>query len=154
MYTINSQASIATLLAAYNEVAPKSRKSFKSKDEAIAKLTDLGLDVVANTTLADQVLTEAPRATPGPKTDLTMATINTTAAANPARPRTARHARFAILSTLNGKTVADYYKACREAGIPCSKNNPILAMQKGFITLTLSDGTEVTCHSDHEFNVA
>jgi len=53
----------------------------------------------------------------------------------PARLGTDRYERFKILKTLNGKTIRDYYKACREAGIPCQKNNPILAHQKGFIVL-------------------
>jgi len=54
----------------------------------------------------------------------------------PARSGTKRYRRFQILRTLNGKTVHDYYRACKEAGIPCQSNNPKIAHQKGFIVLS------------------
>lgn len=145
MYTVNTQASIATMLAAYNEVAPKARKSFKDKTAAAAALTKLGLDTVANSDLADQVLTEVDdnaAKTPGKKTDLSTAVINVIpGAANPSRPRTTRHARYEILRNLDGQTVSDYYRACREQGVPCNMKSPRIAQQKGFITLTKADGT-------------
>ncbi len=59
----------------------------------------------------------------------------------PARPGTDRYKRFCILRTLNGKTIQEYYKACRKADLACQKNNPVLAHEKGFIILT-SPNTE------------
>ena len=53
-----------------------------------------------------------------------------------ARPGSAVSKRHAILLTLDGKTVSDYYKSCRDAGIPCTANNPRKAADKGLITLT------------------
>jgi len=53
----------------------------------------------------------------------------------PARPKSQRYRRWAILLGMDGKTVSEYYKACREAGVPCTKNNPVMAMAKGLITL-------------------
>ena len=53
----------------------------------------------------------------------------------PARKGSARARRWAILLTLNGQSVAAYYKACREAGIPCTKNNPLRARDLGLVTL-------------------
>jgi hypothetical protein len=43
--------------------------------------------------------------------------------------------RHAILLTLDGQTVRDYYKACKDAGIPCTANNPRTAHAKGLIQL-------------------
>ncbi len=57
-------------------------------------------------------------------------------ASPPARSGSDRYKRFCILKTLNGRTIRAYYKACRDAGVPCQKNNPILAHEKGFIILT------------------
>jgi|TARA_R110000824_G_scaffold64402_6_gene168273 hypothetical protein len=54
----------------------------------------------------------------------------------PARPGCARAKRWQLLvSKCNGKTVGDYYTLCREAGIPCTRNNPERAVEKGLITL-------------------
>ena len=131
-FSINTNASIATLLAAYNEVADKPRKSFASRTVAFAAFEKIGLDVIANSQLADQVLT-TPR--PGPKTATSTSTIAYTGATPFARPRTARHARLVLMAEMNGKTVSEFYAACREQGIPCSKKLFNIAIDKGFVTL-------------------
>jgi transcriptional regulator with XRE-family HTH domain len=81
----------------------------------------------------DEDTTPVPKNTPFPSLKIRVPDEN---AVPPARSGTDRYKRFKILRTLNGKTVRDYYKACREAGIPCQKNNPVLAHKKGFIILT------------------
>ena len=53
-----------------------------------------------------------------------------------ARPGSQVDQRHAILLTLDGKTVKDYYKSTRDAGVPCTANNPRKAAAKGLITLT------------------
>jgi len=53
----------------------------------------------------------------------------------PARPTSARFKRWKILLGMDGSTVSDYYAKCKEAGIPCTRNNPELAVQKGLVTL-------------------
>lgn len=53
----------------------------------------------------------------------------------PARPGSKIFKRWTILLTLDGKTVKDYYAACRDAGIPCTANNPRNAATKGLIEL-------------------
>lgn len=53
-----------------------------------------------------------------------------------ARPGCLRFKRWQILLTMDGKTVSDYYRACREAGIPCTANNPRDAAKKELITLS------------------
>lgn len=40
-----------------------------------------------------------------------------------------------ILMNMDGSTVSEYYKACREAGIPCTANNPRDAVTKKLIEL-------------------
>ena len=55
---------------------------------------------------------------------------------SPARKGTAVRERHAILLTLDGATVSTYYKACKEAGVPCTANNPRNAHDKGLIILT------------------
>tara|TARA_R110000824_G_scaffold190187_1_gene371603 strand:- start:840 stop:1118 length:279 start_codon:yes stop_codon:yes gene_type:complete len=54
----------------------------------------------------------------------------------PARPGCARYQRWQILATMDGSTVSDYYKACKDAGLACTANNPRDAHAKGFIVLT------------------
>ena len=56
-------------------------------------------------------------------------------AKSPARPGCMVAQRHAILLTLDGQTVRDYYKACKDAGIPCTANNPRSAHDKGLIQL-------------------
>jgi len=135
MYTVSPSATTAQILATFNAIAATPRKAFKTKADATQALTEIATPESA----ADfpEILIPAPTKKPGRRTDLTNATIHTTATPNPARPRTMRHERFNILATLDGKTVEDYYQACRDAGIPCSKNNPVQAVDKGFITLSL-----------------
>lgn len=53
-----------------------------------------------------------------------------------ARTGSLRHKRWAILLKMGNKTVSDYYAACRDAGIPCTANNPRDAVKKGIITLS------------------
>lgn len=53
----------------------------------------------------------------------------------PARPNSKRYHRWKILLTLDGQTISDYYAACRQAEIPCTKNNPERAVAKGLIQL-------------------
>ena len=55
----------------------------------------------------------------------------------PARPGSKIFKRYTILLTLDGKTVADYYGACRDAGVPCTANNPRNAVTKGLIELVV-----------------
>ena len=55
----------------------------------------------------------------------------------PARPGSLRFKRWAILLGMSGQTVSQYYKACREAGMPCTANNPRDAHAKGLINLTM-----------------
>jgi len=62
--------------------------------------------------------------------------VPNTKATIPARPGSQRARRWAVLLKQNGNTVAAYYAACRALGTPCSKNNPMLAYQKGLITLS------------------
>jgi|TARA_R110000824_G_scaffold64402_6_gene168274 hypothetical protein len=62
-------------------------------------------------------------------------TVPNKAAKIPARKGSARARRWAILLTLSGQTVGAYYKACRDAGIPCTKNNPLRARDMGLVTL-------------------
>lgn len=136
MFTVNETASIATMLAAYNEVAPKARKSFKDKPSAVAALTALGLAVVANSTLADQVLTETEdRKAPGRKTDVTKSTIVYAGAPIFSRPNSTRHKRLAIMAECHGRTVAEFYAATRQAGVPANAKLVHRAVNKGFITL-------------------
>lgn len=52
-----------------------------------------------------------------------------------ARPGSKIYKRQAILLTLDGGTVKDYYKACSDAGVPCTANNPRNAHAKGLIQL-------------------
>lgn len=140
--SISTTATTSAILAAYNQYAPTPRKAFKTKADAVESLVALvaettDVDWIAAIEFFPTVLSQVPTKKPGRRTDLTNATIHTTATPNPARPRTMRHERFNILATLDGKTVEDYYQACRDAGIPCSKNNPVQAVDKGFITLSL-----------------
>jgi hypothetical protein len=53
-----------------------------------------------------------------------------------ARAGSLRNKRWAILMQMNGKTVSDYYAACRKAEMPCTANNPRDAVEKGLITLS------------------
>ena len=46
-----------------------------------------------------------------------------------------RFKRWSILLKMDGSTVSEYYKACREAGIPCTANNPRDAVTKKLIEL-------------------
>ena len=59
-----------------------------------------------------------------------------TSLAGKVRPGSLRAKRWQILQTMDGKTVSDYYAACRKAGIPCTANNPRDAVKKDIITLT------------------
>lgn len=52
-----------------------------------------------------------------------------------ARPGSKIYKRQAILLNLDGGTVKDYYKACSDAGVPCTANNPRNAHAKGLIQL-------------------
>ncbi len=60
----------------------------------------------------------------------------------PARPGSLRFKRWSILLTMNGKTVSDYYRACRDAGMPCTANNPRDAVTKGLIELAAPAATK------------
>jgi|TARA_Y100000310_G_scaffold330444_1_gene402073 hypothetical protein len=60
------------------------------------------------------------------------------------RARTARNQRWHILVSMDGKTIADYYKAAREAGVPVSANNPIRAASLGIIGLVTASGDDWT----------
>lgn len=55
----------------------------------------------------------------------------------PAKVRTMgnRFKCWQILLTMDGKTVSEYYKACRDAGLPCAANNPRDAVTKKLIEL-------------------
>ena len=56
-------------------------------------------------------------------------------ATNPAKGK--RGERWALLLTMNGKTVGDYYAACRSAPCGgCTANNPLSAHGHGLIVLT------------------
>jgi len=41
-----------------------------------------------------------------------------------------RYKRWTILLKMDGKTVSEYYKACRDAGLKCAANNPRDASSK------------------------
>jgi hypothetical protein len=60
----------------------------------------------------------------------------------PARADSYRAKRWKILVGMSGKTIGDYYKAARDAGIPCSKNNPILAAEKGLVVIKTPEGVD------------
>jgi len=65
-------------------------------------------------------------------------TVPNPQATPPAREGTARYNRWLILRRMAGVTVSTYYAACRKSACgPCTKNNPTLAHNKGFIVLTL-----------------
>ena len=53
-----------------------------------------------------------------------------------ARAGSLRNKRWAILMQMNGKTVSDYYSQCREAGMPCTANNPRDAVENWLITFS------------------
>lgn len=53
----------------------------------------------------------------------------------PARKGSLRAKRWGLLLTMDGKSITDYYKSCRDAGCPCTANNPRDAVAKGLITL-------------------
>ena len=75
-----------------------------------------------------------PSASVSPFTALVIRVPNASAK-SPARPGCMVAQRHAILLTLEGKTVRDYYKACKDAGIPCTANNPRAEHDKGLIQL-------------------
>lgn len=54
----------------------------------------------------------------------------------PARKGSQRAKRWQILLGMDGQTVRDYYKACKDAGTPCTANNPRDAHAKGLVNLT------------------
>jgi hypothetical protein len=96
----------------------------------MAKQATSGVGVL-NSKLADKT-------TKTPATSFTsmVITVPNKEARIPARPGCARAKRWQLLvSKCNGKTVGDYYTLCREAGIPCTRNNPERAVEKGLITL-------------------
>jgi len=65
-------------------------------------------------------------------------TVPNAQATPPARTGTARYNRWVLLRGMAGQTVSAYYAACRKSACgPCTKNNPTLAHNKGFIVLTL-----------------
>ena len=65
-------------------------------------------------------------------------TVPNAQATPPAREGTARYNRWLLLRGMAGQTVSAYYAACRKSACgPCTKNNPTLAHNKGFIVLTL-----------------
>ena len=143
MYAINPHATTAQVLTAFNDFADKPRKAFKNKADAFAALQALIDDGTVSHVVDDVVSEVSDKKKPGRRTDLTNAVI-AVVGANPARPRTVRFDRYALLADMDGKTVEDYYAACRDAGIPCSKNNPVNAVAKGFITLTAQTGELLT----------
>tara|TARA_R110002051_G_C8501613_1_gene464855 strand:+ start:210 stop:512 length:303 start_codon:yes stop_codon:yes gene_type:complete len=77
-------------------------------------------------------ITEIPASVPF--TTLLIKVANPSATPS-ARPGSKIFKRQAILLTLDGSTVRDYYKACSDAGIPCTANNPRNAHSKGLIEL-------------------
>jgi hypothetical protein len=72
----------------------------------------------------------------------------------PARAGSKRSKRWLLLVTLNGQTVAQYYAAARNAGLACSANNPIMAMQKGLVTLTQPNGQPFTASAQYKAYMA
>ena len=72
----------------------------------------------------------------GPFPALVIKVPNTTATP-PARPGSLRFKRWTLLLGMDGQTVSAYYKACRDAGLPCTANNPRDAHTKGLIQLTM-----------------
>jgi|TARA_R110002153_G_scaffold83732_3_gene210285 hypothetical protein len=52
------------------------------------------------------------------------------------RPGTLRMRRWNILVGMDGKTVSEYFKACKEDGVPCTANNPRDAAKFEIVTLT------------------
>lgn len=60
------------------------------------------------------------------------------------RPKSSRMKRWTILLSCDGETVSSYYKKCRDAGIPCTANNPRLAVTKGIVKINPPAATAET----------
>ena len=77
-------------------------------------------------------ITEIPANVPFPTLVIKVPNVKATPTA---RPGSKIFKRQAILLTLDGATVRDYYRACSESGVPCTANNPRNAHAKGLIQL-------------------